>query len=118
MRSGVQNFSSSVAGSVSSVVALALGDALGVPGVPEAEGDAVVVPGLAEGVAGPSGVADAASPEGEAEGDGLKDEVVGPAVTDGVESAQAVVGTKVATSAVAAVNRLCLSLKFPPCWAC
>ncbi|MEU1457695.1 hypothetical protein [Streptomyces avermitilis] len=116
MRSGVQNFSSSVAGAVSSGVPLALGDALG-----EADGEAggvvavVLVEGDVDGVPGAVGVA---SFEGETDGDGPSGELLVGAVTGvGAESAHADVEIKVAAIAVAAA-RLCLSLKFPPWLRC
>lgn len=128
MRSGVQNFSSSVAGAVSSGVPLALGDVLGdalgdvlgvVLGVSvgaDGEAGGVVVAVLVEGeVDGVPGAVGVASFEGEADGDRPSGELLVGAVTGvGAESAHADVEMKAAAIAVAAA-RLCLSLKFPPC---
>ncbi|MFF8941362.1 hypothetical protein ACF1A5_03585 [Streptomyces sp. NPDC014864] len=114
MRSGVQNFSSSVAGVVSPGVPLALGAGLGVSGGPDTDGDAVVASALVEGALGAAGVVGVASLEGEADRDGLNGELLGPPVTEGVASAHADVGMKVAAIAVATA-RLDLSLKIPPC---
>jgi hypothetical protein len=116
MRSGVQNFSSSLAGAVSSGVPLALGDALGVSGGADGEAGGVVVAVLVEGDAdGVPGAVGVTSSEGEADRDGPSGELLVGAVTGvGAESAHADVEMKVAAIAVAAA-RLCLSLKFPPC---
>ncbi|MFG2421097.1 hypothetical protein ACGFWD_18870 [Streptomyces sp. NPDC048448] len=113
MRSGVQNFSSSVAGAVPSGVLLALGDTLaGADGVACCVVAAALVEGDVDGVPGAVGVA---SSEGEAEGVGLSGELLAGGVTGvGAGSAHADVEMKAAANAVAAA-RLCLSLKIPPC---
>jgi hypothetical protein len=114
MRSGVQNFSSSVAGVVSSGVLLALGDALaGSDGAAGGVVVAVLVDGDVDGV---PGVVGAASSEREGEGVGLSGELLAGGVTGvGAGSAHADVEMKVAANAVTAA-RLYLSLKIPPCW--